>query len=191
MADNPTPQRPRESAETLLAKNLLAARTAAGWTQDTLSAASRISRATIAQLETGVSDPRLSTLAALAAALHLPPSLLLIGEVEVRSLARLGERLAATPPVLPANDIRQLQRWVNSGMLRDRADAVRLAAQRVGKVDGVHPLAVIVAALFAAFLPDPGTTVGAAWGELIAAESAAASASASAALPNGPGPTSP
>ncbi len=162
--------RRRESAETLVARNLVAARTAAGWTQDALSATSGISRATIAQLETGVSDPRLSTLAALAAGLRLPLALLLFGGVEVRALAGLAGQLAAAPLPLTDADLRQLRRWVHSGLLRDRAEAVRWAAQRVSADDDADPLAVAVAALFAGHHPDPGVAVGAAWGTLLAAE---------------------
>ena len=169
---SPVPYRRVESAETVLAKNLVAARTAAGWTQDALSAASGISRATIAQLETGVSDPRLSTLAALAAAIQLPLSSLLLSGLEIAGLVGLGARLSTDPLVLTAADVRQLRRWVGSGMLRDRAEAVRLVAQRVAAVEGVHPLGVLFAALFAPYLPDAGATIGAAWGELIATESA-------------------
>jgi hypothetical protein len=61
---------------------------------------------------------------------------------------------------------------VDSGMLRDRAEAVRLVAQRVAALEGVHPLAVLFAALFAPYVPDFGATIGVAWGELIATESA-------------------
>ncbi len=168
---SPIGGRRREAAETLLARNLVAVRTAAGWTQDALSAASGISRATIAQLETGVSDPRLSTLAALATAARLPLAFLLVGEAEVRALAGLAARLSSVPVTVPPRDMRQLNRWVNSGMLRDRADAVRLAADRVGAVDGLQPLAVVLAALFTTFVPDPGLAIGAAWGELIATDS--------------------
>ena len=162
--------RRREAAETLLAKNLVALRTAFGWTQDALSAASGISRATIAQLETGVSDPRLSTLAALAAAAGLPAALLLVGEVEVRSVGGLLARSATDVPAMPAAELRQLRRWVNGGMLRDRTEAVRVAAQWVTAHAGPEPLAAVVAGLCAAIVPDPGLTVGAVWGELIAAE---------------------
>jgi transcriptional regulator with XRE-family HTH domain len=166
----PQPIRRQELAETLLAKNLVAVRTASGLTQDALSAASGISRATIAQLETGVSDPRLSTLAALSAAVGLPTSLLLVGEVEVRSVIGLLSAVSGQIPPLPLADQRQLNQWVNGGMLRDRTEAVRMAAEWVLANAGSNNLAAVVAGLCAAIVPDPGLTVGARWGELIAIE---------------------
>jgi transcriptional regulator with XRE-family HTH domain len=74
-----------------LARNLIAARGAAGWTQHQLAAHSRISRATIAQIETSASDPRLSTVILLAQALHVSPLCLLLGSAEIHSLEHLHD----------------------------------------------------------------------------------------------------
>ena len=63
--------------DTLLARNLVTARLRAGLTQFELAAAARVSRATIAQLESGDSDPRLSTLVEIAKALRISPLALL------------------------------------------------------------------------------------------------------------------
>jgi transcriptional regulator with XRE-family HTH domain len=165
--DPSSPPPRHESADSLLAKNLVAARIAKGISQEALSAASDISRATIATLETGSSDPRLSTIAAIARSLGLPTSFLLLGEWEIRAVAALQEQLRIAPQKLEPRELRRLNEWVASGMLRDRADAARFAAQWAASTEGASPSAAVMAAIFAAFLPEPGAVVGAALGGLI------------------------
>lgn len=72
-----------------LARNLVVARAAIGWTQHQLARRSRISRATIAHIEATESDPRLSTVVMLAQALNVSPLCLLLGETEIDSLEGL------------------------------------------------------------------------------------------------------
>ncbi len=179
----------KESADAILAKNLVAARVTAGLTQQDLAIASDISRATIAQLETGCSDPRLSTIVDLARALGISPMLLLIGPSEARALAELPQRVANAPLSLPAADVVRMRGYVASGMLKDRLRAAALGAtiardaSRSGETSSRsndpgtadHGTAVgsssaavwIWAAVLSAILPGEGTAIGAAVGQLL------------------------
>ena len=156
----------RESADALLAKNLVVARNTAKMTQQQLADASGISRATVAQIETGYSDPRLSTIVNLAAALGVPPILLLVGLAEVQGLAKLSET-AAQVPLTDPRDIARMRNYIETGMLKDRLRAALIGAHAAGAVF-TSPLASISAAIFSAFLPGPGTEIGGLLGELLA-----------------------
>lgn len=84
-----------EQTKATLAKNLVIAREGANLTQDGLAQVSGLSRSTIAQLEAGEADARLSTIVALAQALEIQPPLLLFGQKEWEALSTLiveGER---------------------------------------------------------------------------------------------------
>jgi transcriptional regulator with XRE-family HTH domain len=176
----------REAVESLLAKNLVVARMVAGLTQQELAGASSVSRATIAQLETGYSDPRLSTIVELAGALGIPPIMLLVGIEEVRALVDL---LAATPPtvepvgsVLPdsrllaksqfpsmsSSDLARMEDLLRSGMLKDRLRAARVGAAVARGGGSYAPATPIIAGIFSPILPGKGTVTGAAMGQLLA-----------------------
>jgi transcriptional regulator with XRE-family HTH domain len=163
----------RESADSLLAKNLVTARVAAGITQQELADAAQISRATIAQIETGYSDPRLSTIVELAKALGLPAICLLVGLLEVRALAQVLERTVGEQPVIDPRDVKRMGHHIETGMLKDRLRAAMIGAQ-AAESHSEAELARITAAIFSAFLPGPGTAVGALLGELLAESNSSA-----------------
>src|SRR5436190_18814986 len=140
----PAPARP-ESAAAVLGRNLVAARLIAGVTQHDLAAASGVSRATIAQLETGVSDPRLSTVVELAAALGVSPLVLLAGSVEVRVLAALPSDLAARPVGVPQHEVARMDVLVRSGLIKDRNRAARAGAAVARSAADPSPAAAITA----------------------------------------------
>src|SRR4051794_36437921 len=95
----------RESIDSTLAKNLVAARLIAGLTQHELASAAGISRAPIPQLKPGSTAPRLSTIVDLARALGIAPIVLLAGTPEVEALASLSDEPddAARLRVFPAD----------------------------------------------------------------------------------------
>jgi transcriptional regulator with XRE-family HTH domain len=163
----PTLQRPRESADAILAKNLVVARLLAGITQHDLAAAAGVSRATIAQLETGVSDPRLSTLVDLSAALHISPLVLLAGALEISALAELPGDLAARPVTVASVELARMEALVQSGLLRDRGRAARIGATLARAAGEAGASAAITSGIFSAYMPGGGTIVGTAWGRLL------------------------
>lgn len=156
----------RESVDAILAKNLVAARIAAGIAQQGLAQASGISRATIAQLETGYSDPRLSTIAELAAALGIPPILLLIGQPEARALATLAKSSKARQPKIDAAAVARMRRYLATGMLKDRQRAALIGAS-AGASASSSPLAPILSAILSAIQPGEGSLLGIRLAELI------------------------
>jgi transcriptional regulator with XRE-family HTH domain len=158
----------RESPEAALAKNLVVAREAAGITQHRLAAAALVSRATVAQIETGSSDPRLSTIVDLARALDIPPYFLLVGPEEVEALIAMPSALVERPLHVPSADLDRMHRLVQSGMLKDRIRAARIGAAVAHDAGRPSHAAVVSAAIFSAIQPDGGTAVGTALGDLTA-----------------------
>ncbi len=156
-----------ESIDSILAKNLVVARVIAGVTQQQLAKTSGISRATIAQLETGYSDPRLSTIAQLAEALDVPPLLLLIGQREARALATFVQQAAMqSDAVVNEQDLAKMRRLVGSGMLKDRVRAARVGAETFGAEDA-STVQSVSTAILSAIYPGPGTIAGRALGRLL------------------------
>ncbi len=151
----------------MLAKNLLVARVVAGFTQQGLAEASRISRATIAQLEAGYSDPRLSTIDQLAKALGIPAILLLMGKPEIEAISALRQQLEEGA-MISARDVQQMRQLVATGMLRDRLRAAVLGGDAVRTAGDPSHLIPISAAIFSAAQPGDGTHVGLLLGRLLA-----------------------
>ncbi|HYE18842.1 MAG TPA: helix-turn-helix transcriptional regulator [Tepidisphaeraceae bacterium] len=158
-----TPNEPRESAETVLAKNLIAARSLRGFTQHELAAAADVSRATVAQLEAGLSDPRLSTVSALAEALGIAPLALLASPTEVRALVDTLHH----PSPAPAVDLTRVRFFLASGMLKDRLRAARDGAEIARQFGYESSGSQITAGLFAALEPD-AVLLGAQLGKALA-----------------------
>ena len=154
----------RDAAKATLAKNLSLARSARGLTQTELASASAVSRATIAQLEGGDGDPRLSTVVDLATALDTSPLFLLMGEDEIRAIAsvRRPESLVSD------EEVEQMRRMLSSGLGKQRLQAGKLGAD-AARAAG---LSVVGAAIGSALFPGIGTAVGAAVGAFLMARRA-------------------
>ncbi len=162
----PLPRR-RESVESALAKNLVLARLVEGVTQKELASASDVSRATIAQLETGVSDPRVSTITDLARALGLPAAFLLLSVEEIEALVALVDEIRAHPIAVPPEEAARIQDLMETGLLRDRNRAAQIGASIVRENENISPAAAALAAIFSTVSPRTGPAVGAALGRLV------------------------
>jgi len=156
----PEPLDRMESPDATLAKNLVVARAVTGVTQHALAAAADVSRATIAQIETGYSDPRLSTIVELAHALGVPPTVLLVREQDVRAMADRLRASAAAPFAVPEADVERMRRLLATGLLKDRVRAGRLGALAARRAGYDAPAALACAAICSALLPGEGTVVG-------------------------------
>ena len=107
----------------------MAARFAAGLTQEQLAQAAGVSRATINQLEGGEGDPSLSTLVLLSGPLEVSPMLLLMGGRT--ELMEIAEAEKATAKV-PMEEVALLNRLLRSGITKQRKRAVETAANWAG-----------------------------------------------------------
>jgi len=156
-----------ESSASVLAKNLVVARVVAGMTQQDLAQRAGVSRATIAQIETGCGDPRLSTVTDLAKALEISPVLLLLGSLEVQALSAIHEGAIPSPVEIGPEKLERMRDFVQSGMLKDRLRAAKLGAAVVRGISGAPSSAVVTAAVCSPIIPGEGTRLGATLGQLM------------------------
>ena len=164
MTETPVPQETALSPRGVVAQNLHWARSALDMTQQELADESGISRATIAQLEAGVGDPRLSTLELLAATLHVPAHFLLLDQASFRALAELANVTRAANGKSPGDAVTRVLR-VGGALCRQRAAAMGVdAAREAGLTANAHRVG---AAIGAARLADRGVVLGAHWAELL------------------------
>ncbi len=145
-----------------LGANLALAREAAGLTQGDLAEKAGTSRATIAQIESGEGDPRLSTLGAIADALGVGPFVLLLGKQDIGKLVALAQKQRELTSVVPSEeDVALLDELSTSQLAADRRRAARMSSKIVSErgLDGIG--SAVGAAIGTTLMPGLGTIVGA------------------------------
>lgn len=165
----------RLATPSVLARNLQVGRSLAGWTQHDLAAASGVSRATIAQLEAGLGDPRLSTVIELAAALGVPPAILLAGPLELGAIAGVHDDLVRRPVAINAADLARMTEYSVPPTPRDRVRAARIGASVARAHGAASEGAGAIAGLFSIARPGAGTATGVALARLLEESSGRAS----------------
>jgi transcriptional regulator with XRE-family HTH domain len=156
-----------EASKEILARNLSTARIALGMSQEQLAEASGVSRATIIQLEAAEGDPRLSTIAGIAAALEVSPVFLFMDKDELAAIANASSSIEAERirGNLSPDEIETMRRLLQSGIAKNRTKAVGMGVSTViaaGLVGGIAS-----AAIGTALIPGVGTALGAAIGALM------------------------
>lgn len=161
------PARPPEPLARVLARNLVVARHLVGMTQHELAARSGVSRATVAQVESGAGDPRLSTLRDLAGAMGVSPIVLLAGTREVQALAALPCEVADRPVAVADQDLARMREFSASLLHRDWSKGARIGAG-IARLAGCRtPGGAATAGLFSVASPGWGTVVGTSLGRLL------------------------
>ncbi|MCB1659794.1 MAG: helix-turn-helix transcriptional regulator [Pseudomonadales bacterium] len=143
----------------ILGQNLIAARTANQLTQSELAERANISRATIAEIESGTADPRLSTLIAIADALNTRPIMLLLDELAIRAAQEAGVK-NDTFSKISKESIEKMKEHLES----DDSKGTQKAAQEGIRSLGVGGSAAVGAAIGSVLLPGIGTIIGATLG---------------------------
>lgn len=145
-----------------LAANLVTAREAAGFTQTELAVKAGSSRATVAQIESGRGDPRLSTLSALATALGVNTSILLFSDDDLHRLVELASQSNGVEDFKLSQDKKELLTQLSeSRVTAERRKAARLSADFVVDKGYTGLGAAVGAAIGTGLLPGIGTVIGA------------------------------
>lgn len=161
-----SPTLPFVEARETLARNLATARTAMNLSQDQLAERASISRATVIQIESGESDPRLSTVVNLASTLGVPAVFLLLGASELNALVDVGrgELVPRVEGYLREDELETMRRLIRSGLAKNRTRAVKIGTDATIAAGFVAVGAIVGAAIGSALLPGIGTAFLAALG---------------------------
>lgn len=142
-------------------RNIILARGVLGVTQEELAHRAVVGRATIAQIEAGLADSRLGTVASIAAALGVHPLLLLARPDDLAHLRHFAEptdRLAAR---IPREQIELIEKHRAAGLLKSIVLAGQLGARAVAQLGLDSPNARLGGALGSIVRPGLGTVAAA------------------------------
>lgn len=144
-----------------LAANLALAREAASLTQTELANRAGTSRATIAQIESGRGDPRLSTLGAIADALDVSTYLLLLSADDLQQISEVTKRADLSELQPLADQQVMLKQLAESPLSADQRQAARLSGSVVTELGLTSTGAAVGAAIGTMLMPGIGTILGA------------------------------
>lgn len=143
-----------------VAENLIIARRVAGLSQHELAARANLSRATIAKIETGQSDPRLSTIAILAQALGVTAHALISTHDEVDRLIDILDNCHEIIDIAPNEEKTDDLTLKEKNLRALRRSAEQAAA--FSRAAGYHSMSSQVAcAIYNSHAPGIGAALGA------------------------------
>jgi transcriptional regulator with XRE-family HTH domain len=159
---------PARDIRALVARNVILARRALGVTQEDLAARSGVSRATIAQLESGTNDCRLSTLSDLARALSINPAMFFLTTPDLAALSRVvpEETFKRVLDQLPSGEVRHMNALLATGLQRNVYEAGRTGAAAAEAAGYTTAGAIVGASIGSTLQPGIGTAVGALFGAM-------------------------
>jgi len=168
----------KDTIRETLARNLHLARKGAKMTQVELAEEAGVARSQITSVEMGDADPKLSTLTALATALGIGPSLLLLDEKELQNWLKLhsglAEEINATlETVVSKEELYEIRRLAQSELRKRQYKSYEIEMKDTGLLKTIKSTgvtaesagkALVIAAICAPLVPIVGPVVGAALG---------------------------
>jgi DNA-binding XRE family transcriptional regulator len=160
---------PSSTLRLQVARNLLLARSALRLTQDQVSEASGISRATIAQIEGAVADCRLSTINEIARALRICPLILLLRESDTANLLKHMVRSSVDDVLRHASPakVRQMQQLKQTGLPRALVRVAQQGAEIARAAGYTNASSQVAAGIGSVHQPGTGTAVGTILGAMV------------------------
>jgi len=140
-------------------------------TQEDLPERAKTSRATIALIESGGGDPRLSTLVAIAEALSVSAYVLLLGKSDVKKFVELVDRAGDLEDARRKDkDLGLLHELSSSQLMAERRRGARMARDFASNLGYVDAGAAVGAAIGALIGPGLGIAIGAFLGSAVLAK---------------------